>query len=292
MNIGFKKIILLALVFLSNSGSIALADNPPKDTIVDTIVNTIFYKNVAISEVESRRRQELIASKVAIHTIALKPNLERDPLSRPTMVPTLGKLLWTITPQQLSVAEHQCHKETIDLCSDEEYCYKPCLTYGPIPLTFDEKTNKLYLAVSTTAQGATGIGPHFTFVADINKKEIKPLTPETVTTPYDSSLSPSGNYLALIGTNTVTVINTKTGEIAKLGSRNNWRAGEEELHYMGDIKWLSDTQFSYQDGTRHNKFQESFDDMKEGIYDIPRKKILKIRTLAKTEYDSRPYKEP
>lgn len=283
------QVLMLILVILFN---VAYADNQQKDIMSDKIDHTDFYKKIAISQVKTTKNVQFYGYKIAIHTYKLKSNPENTPGLPLPGLPVLDQLIWEITPDQLPVTETQCNEETMDLCKDmpwRRYCFKPCLSNGPKIIIFDEKQNKLYMYIDTTAVGSTGIGPRFTFVADISNKKITPLTSKTIDTPGLSTLSPSGKYLLIYGLSWIDIINTDNGEIDTVSIDDNERAKKDTMHFLGEIKWLSDTQFSYQDGIRHGRYQDSFDAKQENIYDIPTKRIMHTRNLAKTEYDSTPY---
>lgn len=292
MRIKLIQTLTFILIIVLN---IAHADNQQKDVMSDEIEHTDFYKKIAISKVIMNKNGELYGYKIAIHTYKLENNPDNTPALPLPGVPILDQLIWEITPDQLPVTERQCNEQTMDLCEGmpwEMYCFKPCLSVGPESIIFDEKRNKLYLSISTTAVGVGGAGPYFTFVADISNKKITPLTSGVIAISGLSTLSPSGKYLLLYGLSWIDIINTENGEVDIIGADDAEREKKDTKHFFGSIKWLSDTQFSYEDGIRHSKFQASFDSKQENIYDIRTKRIVHTRNLAKTEYDSTPYDEP
>lgn len=253
----------------------------------DDIINTKFFKNIAISNVQ-HQNGKFIENNLIIRSYNMKYN--PDIKSQPEY----GTPIWTITPQQLPVTEDTCLLEDAPLCAEDKdnywrgECVHSCIYGGANVLAYDKNTNLLYLSADSTALG-TGGGPFFLFVADINKKEIKFL--KTEYGPFEGDLSPNGKLLVMYGWNSISIYNTLTGKELVISEENDWDYPHQRLHYLGHIHWLSDTQFSYQDGVRHSKFQPSFDEMKENVYDIPSQKMIRTRTMAKTEYDSTPYIE-
>lgn len=257
--------------------------------------DTKFYKHVAISKV-LHRNNKLIENNLVIRPYHIKYDPSKSPMSKGSspIEPEYEAPIWTITPQQLPMNNDICLWADATLCSEDKddfwrgECIHSCISGGANILAFDENSNKLYLTAESTALG-TGGGPFFLFVADVNKKEIKFL--KTEYGPFEGDLSPDGKFLVLYGRNYIVIYDTLSNMKYEIVEKNNWDTGHERLHYTYDIHWLSDSQFSYRIGVRHSKFQPSFDEMKENIYDIPSRKIIRTRTLGKQEYDSTPYTE-
>jgi hypothetical protein len=267
----YKKIMNIMFLF-ATFNSLAISKNLDDKNMPEVIGNTIYYKTVAISSIKGVNESGALEYKILL--------LQNKPAT--------GKIIWEISTN-LPLTETQCDVAYADPCDkglNELYkgsCFKPCISYGPEFLDFDEKNGKLYFTAASASIG-TGGGPYFIFVADINKKEIKFLKSEHG--PLKGTLSPLGTYLLLKGMNSITVYNTITGKESIISETNNWNKDHERLHYISDIIWLNDTTFSYKDGVRHSKFQTSFDEMKKNIYDINSKSVVQSKILSKHEFNS------
>jgi hypothetical protein len=278
MNIIFQSAFVLIISLLS-AGSFA-----------DRVLNTYYYRNLAISNANTYDQHESKANyskKILIQKIAIKPYglTNKKVKQAPLPTPEPGSVIWEITPDQLPVSSRTCIDAGIDTCeyahqSHTTGCYNSCVLYGPEFLAHDEKRGKIYFLAGTANVG-TGGGPFLGFVGDIKTKKIKYLN--VFYGFVTGELSPSGTYLLLIGSNYITIYNTLTGDTSTIQETTDWNQNQQRLHHMRAIHWLSDTQFSYQDGIRHSKFQRSFDAMNENIYDIPRKKIIHTRVMAHYE---------
>lgn len=288
-----KKMIFVALIYLTGSCASYGIEVPYEDYKKNAIQEIKLYKDVMISNIRTKNENGAEMYKIIISKKKLV-------MQRPTsfFVPAapniVGEPIWEITPE-LPLTEDECLISYADPCDEGKNklyngsCFKPCIGYGPEFLDYDEKKNKIYFSAESVSIG-TGGGPHFLFVADVNKKKIQYLMEEHG--PFSGVLSPQGTYLILYGFNHITIINTITMKKDELYEKNDWTAGKEKLHSLGDIKWINETQFSYQDGVRHSKFQPSYDEQKENVYDISSKKIIKSRMMGKNEYNSEPYVEP
>lgn len=258
----------------------------------DAWADPIFFKNIAINQVEQQiGKQTEIDLVIRPYTMKHDPS-KLDAIELIPSIPEYGEPIWTITPQQLPMTEDICIMAGADLCKDHDgdymdgLCIHSCISGGAEVLAFDQRSGNLYLSAGSTAIG-TGGGPYFLFAANINKKEIKFI--KTEYGPFNGHLSADGKLLVMDGWNSIAIYNLATGKELVISEENDWNYPHQRLHYLGDIHWLSDTQFSYQDGIRHSKFQPSFDEMKENVYDIPSQKIIRTRIMAKTEYNSSPF---
>lgn len=241
------------------------------------------YKKYEIDEVASSS-----SSGASMNKIVIK---EKDLTSKGKNFSK--KSLWEITAN-LPLPADVCLQEEAGECDTDTQklykgsCYAPCIGYGPEMLAFDEKSNKIYFVAPSVRIG-TGGGAYFVFAADIAKKKVDYLF--VTGGPLDASLSPLGTNLVLYAGRGITIYDTNTKKRFGFLSENDSTESNEKFHELFDIKWLNDNQFSYHDGVRHSKFQGSHDSMREIVYDIPHKKVISSRTMAKTEYNSIPYIE-
>lgn len=229
------------------------------------------YKNIIISEQSIKRNNEIIGSKIELNKVNYSDNQS----------PKIGKLIWSIDSKNLPATEKQCNQNRIETCdglSDPDTCYAPCFRYGPKFLTYNEKNNKIYFSINATSVGATGVGNRFIFEGDVNKKEIKQIL--LVFGPFRTILSPSGKYLLFYGLSEITIYDTETGKSFKFWKDNIWTSGHERLYYLGNVKWLNDTHFSYSESVRHDKFSPHPDSITEHIYDISTRKIISSRKIT------------
>jgi|GEM_PF-3856087 len=291
-----KKITqFLFCIFISlviNTAYASDNDNENKDRVLASH----YFGDIAIIDVDTNNydsEPSKFAQKIIIRKIVPSTN-ENSNLALKILQrqPTLGEVIWTITPQDLPVSDDACSDADSSTCEDTPSitCYSRCVHFGPEFLAYDSKRRKLYFLADTMEVGQHA-GSFLGFVADIDKKEITYL--KVFSGFAEGDLSPSGKYLILNGQNFITIYNTENGTEANIVvdySTGNYP--NEKIYYLGEIKWLSDTQFSYTKGTRHDKFQDSFDEKSEYIYDIPSQKIINSRVLSKDEFDSRPYVEP
>lgn len=259
----------------------------------DQILQEDFFGNIAVRTIKSYENS-IVENKIYIQLFTVEPPTKENMKNR-ILFPTeriYQSPIFTITERGLPVTEDMCLEIDASTCKEHSefwkgICVDPCIT-GLNPLAFDKKNNILYFSAASTNLG-TGGGDYFIFAGEITAKKVKFLKIEG--NPLSGSLSPSGKYLLFSGFNGIKVYNTLTGEEIQLSEENDWTQGHEHLHYLGNITWITDTQFKYQDGMRHSKFQPSFDEVKENTYDIPSKKIINSRIMDKNEYDSRPYVE-
>ena len=278
--------------FLSFYSAITNAENLQNQA--DRIVHIYYFHDIAILDVVTDSTPGQIgrvAKKIIIRKLIQPDNAAMKKSLLTTLAPPkpkLGEVIWTITPDTLPVTSDTCIKAGIDDCDYDPNnhsafsgCYHSCVLFGPEYLTYDEKSKKLYFLADTTEVGQA-TGPFLGFVADIDKQDIKYL--KVFNGFSKGEVSPTGKYLLLKGNSFITVYNTESGDESQVVS--------QQLHYMYKVHWLNDTQFSYQDGARHSKFQTSFDGVEENIYDIPSRKILRKRTLSRSEYINSQYIEP
>jgi hypothetical protein len=242
---------------------------------------------------------EAVSGRVMKKVLVQKNNSKTtDEIKQQPYFPAQDKnleIIWEITPDQLPVNADTCVKADIDTCEYDPNdksglggCYKSCIQYGPEFLAFDEKNGKLYLLADTIDIG-TGGGSYLGFEADIATKSIKYL--KVFGGPAYGKLSPSGRFLLVVSGGLIDIYDTQTQASFNYFKQNNWEKGHEQLYSIGSIKWLSDAQFSFQQGARHSKFQSSCDEMTEYVYDIAQRKIIHSRLMNKNEYDSQPYVE-
>lgn len=280
----FLKISYIYLMCLSLA-------NAMETNITEKIKHTILTKDFAINTIESYKKGGLLFRRViAIQPVEYKPNPSLDPTQKiafPT-VPVFGKPIWTITPEQLPVTESMCldlpAAADCDKDMNELYsggCYSPCMTYGPELVAYDEKNGKLYLTVASNDYGNAG-GTNFTFVADINKKEVKFI--HTDGGPLYGSLSSSGKYLLIISSPSITVYDNNTNQNFDFGEYNIYEPHATKLHYIKKIKWLNDTQFTYEEHVAHSKFQEGVDGITEYTYDISAQKKISRHVIKPNTY--------
>ncbi len=269
--------------------------NALENNVKEKITHTIFAKNFAINTIESYRKNGALFRRViAIQPMEYKPNPSLEPTERiafPT-VPVFGKPIWTITPEQLPVTENMCLDLLAAADCDEDLnrlysggCYQNCITYGPELVAYDKKNNKLYLTVKSTDYGNRG-GTNFTFVADINKKEVRFI--HTDDGPLYGSISPSGKYLLIISSPSITVYDNNTNQNFDFGEYNSYKPHATKLHYIKEIKWLNDTQFTYEEQVAHSKFQDGVDGITEYTFDITSKKKISSRIIKPNTYQYQP----
>lgn len=280
----FLKINYIYLICLSLA-------NAMESDITEKIKHTTLDKNFAINTIESYKKNGALFRRViTVQPVEYKPNPSLDPTQRiafPT-IPVFGKPIWTITPEQLPVTESMCldlpAAADCDKDMNELYsggCYSPCITYGPELIAYDKKNGKLYLTVESNDYGNAG-GTNFSFVADVNKKEIKFI--HTDGGPLDGSISPSGKYLLIISGPSITVYDNKTNQHFDFGEYNTYKPHATKLHSIKQIKWLNDTQFTYEEHVAHSKFQDDEDGITEYTFDIPSKKKISTRIIKPNTY--------
>lgn len=282
-----KKIIYTLLLTISTTG-IAFSN--------DIIRQTEYFPDIAISQVEGtnslggKELKILISSKrkVTPQEIfkAASPKTYSEEFA-------LDKTLWTIT-HNLPITDMQCIEEEMDECDEEknkEYsnaCYQPCITYGPRPLAYDEKNKKIYFYASST-MGGTGGNLYFIFSGDTKTQKIEYLASHFG--PVKATLSPDGKYIVLSVRNHLTVFEIANKKKIYIDAENERENGKQILHGLFNVKWLNNTTFSYNEGTRHSKFQSSHDTMKEMVYDVAENKIIKSREMSLEEFDHTPYND-
>jgi len=247
-------------------------------SITEKIVSTHLYKMIAIHSVDDFKTGEnkLFAKKIIIQAVIFKPNPSKNRMIRNMhpMIPVYGHMDWIITGNDLPVSESDCREIDSLLCSEylsnnpnQSACYKPCIILGPEFLAFDEKAGKLYLTAETAAGGNAG-WPLLSFVADIQKKEIKPL--KLVNGPTTAYLSPSGTYIALLdSTNYVTILNTNTNEefTIQLANRN------KNFIHLSNFHWVDDDNFKYDESQYHDRFQKSLFSIHQDMLNIKTRRI-------------------
>lgn len=278
-------LLKLLSIYLISSPLLADAN---KEILKNEIKHTYLAKDFAINTIESYRKGNLFRRVLAIQPIEYKPNTSLEPTERIAFpnTPIFKEPIWIITPEKLPVTEDMCIEKLADCDTPMNNlynggCYKPCLTYGPQLIAYDKANNKLYITIGLTDYGNAG-GTNFTFVADINKKEIKYI--DTDGGPISGSISPSGKYLLTIGTAQIKIYNTQTKEIFYIRQNNLFGPPITKLYSFTDIKWLSDNQFTYKEYVAHDKFQDDEDGITEHVFDIPSQKQIRSHIIKANTY--------
>ncbi len=277
------KIIFIYICFLSSV-------NAAEEQIKEELKNNFLSNEFAINTIESYKKGGVLFRRViAIQPVEFKPNTSLESTQRIAFpkLPDFKKPIWVITPEQLPVTEDMCLEKESVTCDEGKNdlysggCYQPCLTYGPQFLAYDEKNGKIYLTVEATGYG-TGGGTNFTFLADVNTKEIKHL--DTEGGPITGVISPSGKYLLTISLARIKIYNTQTKEKFYITEHNLFGPPITKIHYFTHIKWLNDNQFTYEDNVIHDKFQDDEDGITEYTYDISAQKKISKHVIKPNTY--------
>jgi hypothetical protein len=290
-----KQIIWVAIFSLS---LLILTFDAQSDVkpIKDNIVNTHYFKDIAIHSVENYipPEKKIIVQSVTFESNTLQDKLEPSEIAKIpdkikdrflAKIPKLGQTLWTITGDQLPVTEHDCMKALALLCSEYDLYYKSlnpnprrpvcsanCILYGPEFLAFDEKLGVIYIGAQI-GDGGSGGWTMLTFAVNLQTKKIKPLALEPGT--VKASLSPSGTYLTLYGGSYLAVINTRNGEEFSILEHPLTRGNR----FVGitDLKWLDNETIQYQKGEYTDKFAgEAANVVTEKILDIRSRKTRNV----------------
>jgi len=190
---------------------------------------------------------------------------------------TQEDVYWRIRPEVLPVTEDLCDDHTIDVCWNEEKeeCFKPCFQYGPQLITYAENVNKIFFFIDTSAVGATGIGPRFLFVGDLNKKQIKYLA---MTNGFlKTSYSPDKIHIAFFSYNILTIVNILNDKIIYIFKPDIQTNQRREMHYLKAIHWISNNRFSYLD-TSYG-FNKKISQVIKNIYDVNEGKIIESKKI-------------
>jgi hypothetical protein len=249
-----KTISIVIYIFTT----IAYADTHPRK---DNIISTHYFKDIAIHKVENFAKNFKAGApnerKVIVQALTYNINPK---------TPILGKILWTITGNQLPDTSQECLDAEEESCSEYEsykakhhlahwpICFKNCTLYGPEFLAFDEKSGKIYLS-APLGLGSNTEWSLMIYSANIHTKEIKKMVTEIG--PVDVYLSPSGNYLVFAG-HYLGVVDTNTNEIWKVTEPLITRQSPSKFVYVSfsHIKWLNNDTLQYQKIEYTDKFFE------------------------------------
>ena len=260
------------------------------DEIGDNRQNTRVYDDHIAIDISGEPNPASYYS-VKIYAVSIKPR--KNPQSLMEIVqpnlPSIDKLLWTITADQLPLTKDSCIHLGLDTCDEKSTpCYDPCFSsLSPGIIAFDDKNKKLYLNYPATDIG-TGGGSSLLFVADINKRDVHFL--KTIAWPQNGSISPSGRYLVTHGISYISVYDTTTKSWFNMNKSENYYPldGKKIIHDLDLKKWLTDTQFIYVDSTKYylsNAEPMTFMSAKEVIYDIATKSKLSEKKITREEYE-------
>ena len=282
MNTFYKRALFIVFAGLSSNQVIA-SDYVYKEDLVDGIaIRYIASQNAGDNE------DKIMIQRYQANSPS-SDKIKMNKISQPAI--KYGEPLLIITAKNLPVTENMCLDIDASTCDElkksdpHEACYSHCIG-GINPLVYDKNKKILYFSAGSTRSGSSG-AVYFVFSADLNSKKITFIKDDF--DPDYASLSPTGKYLLTYGFNSTSIYNLETKEEVTLGEDNTRTHGFKRLYVTGQIKWLSDTRFSYTDAVKHSKFQDTNDEMKENVYDIPSKKIIQSRVMTKNEFNSAPY---
>jgi len=234
-----------------------------------------FFKGIVIQTVSiGSNNYEVVIQQ----TFSKDNSLQKKIKDESNDTPELGKVLWTITGNQLSINQEDCLEYDASFCPDYNRdkdpgwptCYSMCLLGGPEFLAYDEKTRKVYIS-SQIGLGWNHYWPTIIYSADLETKKINKLTLDGG--PVDASLSSLGDYLILSG-NHLSIINTTTGENLHPNDKAKLitpKDGPLVYTYYKNIKWIDNHTIQYEVVEFTDKFSDKTDVISKHQFNIKTK---------------------
>jgi hypothetical protein len=265
----FLKWILYVNLYIFLTTSVMAEQNNTPLPFTNDDKSIYYFNHIAINNMALNYGRD---HQIIVQAMTLKNNPFENQAKILPKIPELGKVLWTITGNQLPISESDCFEFEAQHCNEYEkgaknfwgVCSSLCLLGGVRFVAFHEETGIIYLG-SQIGTGWSKSWPAIIYSANIKTKEIKKLILDSG--PFDATLSPSGDYLILAGDH-ILIVNTNTGENFSPSRKSHIKS--KDFVYVGyrNIRWLNNDTFQYETIEYTDKFSDKTDLIYEYTFDI------------------------